>query len=69
MVFYQSLGIDCVQCVQSVEGSLVFCVFPVGFLLGNLPEELFSHLNMGSVTKGGSGHGTHVVKDVFTSLF
>ncbi|XP_062320743.1 maestro heat-like repeat-containing protein family member 1 isoform X1 [Osmerus eperlanus] len=24
----------------------------IGFLLGNLPEELFSHLNMGSVTKG-----------------
>ncbi|XP_038838245.1 maestro heat-like repeat-containing protein family member 1 [Salvelinus namaycush] len=24
----------------------------IGFLLGNLPEELFSHINMGSVTKG-----------------
>ncbi|KAM3873621.1 maestro heat-like repeat-containing protein family member 1 [Diretmus argenteus] len=24
----------------------------IGFLLGNLPEELFSHLNMGTVTKG-----------------
>ncbi|XP_018618550.2 maestro heat-like repeat-containing protein family member 1 isoform X3 [Scleropages formosus] len=24
----------------------------IGFLLGNLPEEYFSHLNMGSITKG-----------------
>ncbi|KAL0985276.1 hypothetical protein UPYG_G00154880 [Umbra pygmaea] len=24
----------------------------IGFLLGNLPEDLFSHINMGSVTKG-----------------
>ncbi|KAM6967979.1 maestro heat-like repeat-containing protein family member 1 [Aplochiton taeniatus] len=24
----------------------------IGFLLGNLPEELFSHLNMGTITKG-----------------
>lgn len=27
------------------------CVLP-GFLLGNLPEEHLSHLNMGSITKG-----------------
>lgn len=30
---------------------LIHCVLS-GFLLGNLPEEHLSHLNMGSVTKG-----------------
>ncbi len=30
-----------------------FCVCEfLGFLLGNLPDEHFSHMNMGSVTKG-----------------
>lgn len=32
-------------------GANLFCVLS-GFLLGNLPEEHLSHLNMGSVTKG-----------------
>lgn len=32
-------------------GANLLCVLS-GFLLGNLPEEHLSHLNMGSVTKG-----------------
>lgn len=41
------------------SGLIIWCVSVSvlsGFLLGNLPEEHFSHLNMGSITKGETLH-------------
>lgn len=39
--------------LSKIKCVLVCVLFSIiGFLLGNLPEEHFSHMNMGIVTKG-----------------
>lgn len=40
-----------------------------GFLLGNLPEEHLSHLNMGSVTKGEALHNFPKMKTCINGVF
>lgn len=44
--------------------SFVFVSALSGFLLGNLPEEHLSHLNMGTITKGDV---LHVLRHLHTA--
>lgn len=50
----QAMGLELV-CSDMMWTNHSVCVLS-GFLLGNLPEEHFSHLNMGSITKGDALH-------------